>query len=364
MVARQTDPPEVPGTDPLPDDLPVAAITVDPAGDRIIQANAAAGLLVGTSPESLLVPPLSSTLTGDNGDAEITVGDRTVAVSVIGPDGWRDADGPVTLVLLDRLQLTLAAIDDDRLRDECQELRQQLAQARTRQERLVSVWAHELKTPLTIVQSYLEILTGDLDEGLSEEQLSFLTITKDSVLRLRRLVLDLVDLLALRSGHLSIETATVDVARLLDDITDEMQPLADEAEVELVHERPAIRVAIRADEDRVRQIVRNLLDNAFKFTPPGGRVTVRTRVETSWVTIDVVDNGAGIPADALPKIFEEFVQLPPSGVRRRQRGSGLGLAISQQIAVAHGGAIEVESEVGSGSVFSVRLPREHNVDSS
>ena len=364
MVARHPDPTAAPVSGRRLDDLPVAAIVVDPANDRVVEANAAAGALIGGSPDNLVVPPLSTILVGDDPGAELRIGDRTLPVSIVGPDGWRSSDKPVTLVLLDRLQLTLAVIDDDRLRDECRDLRRQLAEARTRQEKLVSVWAHELKTPLTIVQSYLEILTGDLDDGLSEEQLSFLTITKDSVLRLRRLVLDLVDLLALRSGHLSIEATIVDVARLLDDITDEMRPLAADAEVQLIHERPAIRVAIRADEDRVRQVVRNLLDNAFKFTQPGGRVTVRTRVDQNSVTIDVVDNGAGIPADALPRIFDEFVQLPPSGIRRRRRGSGLGLAISQQIAAAHGGAIEVESDLGKGSIFSLRLPREHNVDNS
>ena len=118
--------------------------------------------------------------------------------------------------------------------------------------------------------------------------------------------------------------------------------------------------AIHADGDRVGQILRNLIDNAFKFTPRGGRVTIRTRVERDWVIIDVVDDGLGIhPAD-VDRIFEEFVQLKHPGARRKHRGSGLGLAISQRIAEAHGGAIELESTVDEGSVFSVRLPREHD----
>jgi signal transduction histidine kinase len=238
-------------------------------------------------------------------------------------------------------------------------MRRELDTLRSGQERLVSVWAHELKTPLTVVQSYLEILTSDLDDGLSEEQLSFLQITKQSVMRLRRLVLDLVDLIGFRSGHLSIEPATVDVAELLETVTGELAPLASSAGIELVHERPAVRLAIRADGDRVGQILRNLLDNAMKFTAEGGRVTVRTRVEREWVTIDVEDTGVGIPPGDLERIFEEFVQLEREAPRRRQRGSGIGLAISRRIAEAHGGTIEVASAPGKGSVFSVRLPREH-----
>ncbi len=337
------------------DDVPVPILVVDVGADAIVSANAAAAALVPCSPYDLMVLPLSRTLVGGETRGELRIGDRTIPVRILGPAGWRSAEGRTTLVLLDLLELAMEAMDESELKTECANLRQELDESRTRQERLVSVWAHELKTPLTVVQSYLEILTTDLDEGLSHEQLSFLNITKESVAKLRRLVLDLVDLIGFRSGHLNVETSTVDVAGLLDEVIDEMQPLAQAAEVELVHERPAVRVAIRADADRVRQILSNLIDNSFKFTPPGGRIIVRTRVEREWVIIDVVDNGVGIhPAD-MDRIFEEFVQLKHQGVRRRQRGSGLGLAISRRIAEAHGGAIEVESKVDEGSVFSVRL---------
>ncbi len=359
MVTRQDPPDFAAGADLAMDDVPVPILVVDVGADAIVAANAAAAAMVPCSPHDLMVLPLSRTLAGGEDQAELRVGDRTIPVRVLGPAGWRDTDGPTTIVLLDRLQIAIEAMDESELKTEVANLRQELEESRTRQERLVSVWAHELKTPLTVVQSYLEILTNDLDDGLSDEQLSFLNITRESVLKLRRLVLDLVDLIGFRSGHLSVETATVDVAGLLDEVMDEMQPLAQIADVDLVHERPAVRVAICADADRVRQILRNLIDNAFKFTPPGGRITVRTRVEREWVIVDIVDTGVGIhPAD-LGRIFEEFVQLKHQGARRRRQGSGLGLAISQRIAEAHGGAIEVESMLDEGSVFSVRLPREH-----
>jgi signal transduction histidine kinase len=360
MVTRRTDPELRSDADRHLDDVPVPILVVDVSDDRILDANESAAALVPCSPQDLVVLPLHRALVGDDARAELKVGDRVVPVKILGRPGWRDSEGPSTLVLLDRLELAMAAMDEGELRDETAHLRRQLEEFRRGQERLVSVWAHELKTPLTVIQSYLEILTTDLDEGLSDEQLSFLKITKDSVLRLRRLVLDLVDLIGFRSGHLSVDTVTVDVAGLLDEVITEMRPLARDAALELVHERPAVRVAIRADADRVSQILRNLIDNAFKFTLPGGRITVRTRVERDWVIIDVVDNGVGIhPAD-MDRIFEEFVQLKRDVGRRRQQGSGLGLAISQRIAQAHGGAIEVVSELNKGSVFSVRLPREHD----
>ncbi len=361
MVTRQEDSTHAGDVGYSIDDAMVPILVVDAGEDRIVGANSAAAALIPCSPYDLMVLPLSRTLVGGEEEAELRVGDRTIPVRVLGPAGWPDREGHSTLVLLDRLQLAMDAMDEGELKTQCDVLKQELDESRTRQERLVSVWAHELKTPLTVVQSYLEILTTDLDDGLSDEQLSFLNITKESVFKLRRLVLDLVDLIGFRSGHLSVETSAVDVARLLDEVMVEMQPLAGAAEIELIHERLAVRVAIQADADRVRQILRNLIDNAFKFTPPGGQITVRTRVERDWVIIDVVDTGVGIhPSDA-DRIFEEFVQLKRKTARRRQqRGSGLGLAISQRIAEAHGGAIEVESQLDQGSVFSIRLPREHD----
>ena len=359
MVTRQSDPAFVRDADRVLDDVPVPILVVDVGEDRIVDANESAAALVPCSPQDLMVLSLGRTLAGDDDRAELRVGDRAVPVRILSRPGWRESNGRATLVLLDRLQLATDAMEEGELRTEIICLRQRLEEFRRGQERLVSVWAHELKTPLTVVQSYLEILTTDLDEGLSDEQLSFLKITKESVFRLRRLVLDLVDLIGFRSGHLSVDTATVDVARLLDKVIDEMQPLAQTADLELIHERPAVRVAICADADRVSQILRNLIDNAFKFTPPKGRVTVRSRVERDWVIIDIVDNGVGVHPSDVDRIFEEFVQLKRDSGRRRQQGTGLGLAISRRIAEAHGGAIEVESELDGGSVFSVRLPREH-----
>ena len=360
MVARR-DEPALAETGTTYDQVPVPVLVVDLGADRIVEANPAAAALVSCQPIDLTILPFSRAVIGDGDRAKLKIGDRSAPVRLIGPEGWRESTEPVVIVLLDELDLALAVLDEGELKAECDELRRELEEARTRQDRLVSVWAHELKTPLTVIQSYLEILTGDLDDGLSDEQLSFLNITKKSVHRLRRLVLDLVDLIGFRSGHLSVETAPVDVAELLDEILSEMEPLAQSANLELVHERPAIRVAVRADADRLRQVLRNLLDNAFKFTPAGGRITVRTRVERDWVIIDVVDTGLGIRPSDIDRIFVEFVQLKRRGARRKQRGSGLGLAISQRIAEAHGGAIEVESSLDEGSVFSLRLPREHEV---
>lgn len=360
MVARRPDPD--PGPKPTEHDglgvVPVATLVVDPAADDVVYANPAAAALLTCTTADIEAQPLSRVLSGSGPQCLFRIGDRSVPVFVIGDADWRDAPGPTTVALLDRFQLATMALDDTDLKTHCAQTKRDLDAFREGQNRFVSVWAHELKTPLTVIQSYLEILTGDLNEGLSNEQLSFLKITQESVTRLRRLVLDVVDVVGFSSGHLSVETAAVDVDDLLTECFDALQPLAAESGIALIHERPAVRVLIRADADRVAQILRNLIDNAIKFSPPEGRITVRTRVEPDWVKVEVQDTGAGILPEDLDRIFEEFIQVQHRGFRR-QPGSGLGLSISKRIAEAHGGTIEVESTVGEGSTFALKLPREY-----
>ncbi|HSN54118.1 MAG TPA: histidine kinase dimerization/phospho-acceptor domain-containing protein, partial [Candidatus Sulfomarinibacteraceae bacterium] len=177
MVARRTEPTDG-GIAEVPlDDLPVAVILVDAAADRILRANAAAARLVACTSADLEATPLSRALVGEDAGAELRIGDRAAPVVVVRPERRGDRDGAACLVLLDRLGLTLATMGPGELRELADTMRRELDTLRSGQERLVSVWAHELKTPLTVVQSYLEILTNDLDDGLSEEQLSFLQIT-------------------------------------------------------------------------------------------------------------------------------------------------------------------------------------------
>lgn len=245
------------------------------------------------------------------------------------------------------LEQTLADLERSQLR---------LAEVESTRHRFVSASAHELKTPITVARSYLEIILNDLREGLTEEQLSFVRIAHESVLRLRRLVGDLVDLAALDSGRIQLDIGRVAVDPLLDVVLDEQRTLAERAGIALARGPGQPGLALRASADRVEQVLRNLIDNALKFTPSGGTVTVLATSHDDSIALAVRDTGIGIAADAVGTIFGEFVQADSPGDMKR-RGAGLGLAIARRIARALGGRITVESQPGTGSSFTIWLPR-------
>jgi len=219
----------------------------------------------------------------------------------------------------------------------------------------LSASAHELKTPLTVLQVYLETLLGDLSEGLSDEQIEFLRICHESMLRLRNLVMDLVDLAALERGELRFNLERVEVAPVLYAVRDEMEPLARHAQVTVEVRCPERIPAARADTDRVEQVLRNLVDNAFKHTQIGGTVAISAEQVDDRVAMTVEDNGTGIPAEKLDSIFTEYV-TSVGGTDRNHHGTGLGLSVCRRIIDRLGGEITVESSEGKGSKFTVLLP--------
>jgi signal transduction histidine kinase len=243
-----------------------------------------------------------------------------------------------------------------RQQEEILALRRQLEQAASSRATFLSASAHELKTPLSVIQSYLETLLYDLSQGMSAEQLSFLRITFEAVLRLRRLVIDLVDLAALESGALHLDIARVEVRQVLSAVHADMLPIARRTGVQLEVAPGDALPPVRGDRERVEQVLRNLVDNAVKYTPAGGQVLVHGHPEPDTVALVVEDTGAGIPNEQLATIFDEFVRLRPAPARD-VRGSGLGLPICRRVVRALGGRITVESTEGQGSVFIVHLPR-------
>jgi signal transduction histidine kinase len=250
-----------------------------------------------------------------------------------------------------RLQATV-----ERQSEELERLRRKVDELTDRRTLFLAASAHELKTPLTILQIYLETLIGDVSDGMTGEQLEFLRITHESLLRLRRQVLNLVDLGALESGDLDLEFERIDLKPLLREVVDEMGPLARHSGVDLELHIPDGLPDARADATRMKQVVRNLVDNAIKYTPADGRVLVRAIADGHSVVVTVEDTGIGIPEDQYENIFQEYVRLDgnePDG----DAGSGLGLAVCRRLATALGGRISVTSEVGEGTTFAVRLPQ-------
>ncbi|GAB4373620.1 MAG: ATP-binding protein [Elainellaceae cyanobacterium] len=247
-----------------------------------------------------------------------------------------------------------------RVAERTQELQDvmQSAQAanRAKSEFLAAV-SHELRTPLTCIIGMSATLQRWTNEVLSERQRHFLQTIHDSGEYLLALINDILDLSQVEAGKLLLNISEFSLSRLSQQAlkTFEGQASLSEVALELDLRVAPQRDRFVADPRRVQQILYNLLDNAIKFTPAGGQVTLRVFSEENIAVFQVKDCGIGIPEDQLPLLFQKFRQLN-AGYQRQYRGTGLGLALTEQLVELHGGWITVESTVGVGSVFTVRLP--------
>jgi signal transduction histidine kinase len=213
--------------------------------------------------------------------------------------------------------------------------------------------SHELRSPITSVREAAHLLADGVPGPLTPKQARMVDIIRRSTDRLLRLVNQILDVSRLRAGVLPLERVPLDLDWLVGRAIDELRPQADEARVTLVRERIGTRFMVTGDEDRLVQVVVNLLANAVRFTPVGGRVTIRLVDAGPECEIQVEDTGVGIPAAELPHVFESYRQA-----HRGQGGTGLGLAIVRGLVHAHGGRVTAESHEGKGSRFTVLLPRD------
>jgi two-component system phosphate regulon sensor histidine kinase PhoR len=215
--------------------------------------------------------------------------------------------------------------------------------------------SHELRTPLTAIHGYLEtLLGGALEEP--EHARKFLEIVFRHTERLGRLINDLTDLSNIELGKVALRLEPVPLADVVDSVVAIIAPRAASGGVALAAEVPAALPPVRADHDRLVQILINLVDNAVKYTPSGGAVRISARVRgEALVEIAVEDTGVGIPRADLPRITERFYRVDKAR-SRELGGTGLGLAIVKHLVLAHGGDLSIESELGQGTVVHVTLP--------
>ncbi len=217
--------------------------------------------------------------------------------------------------------------------------------------------AHELRTPLQHIMGFASIL-NDLDEMEGETFHRFLSHIIDESKRLARLVDDLADLSHMDNGRFSISKAPTDINDTVNSVVERLEPSAEGAGVAVRLSEPCPAITVLTDRMRVEQVLLNLAENALKFTQAGGAVTISCRATDTSLTFSVSDNGPGMPQSALERIFERYYQIPGTRSRSSRRGMGLGLYITRQIVHALGGTIWVDSELGHGSTFSFRIPRE------
>lgn len=214
--------------------------------------------------------------------------------------------------------------------------------------------SHELKTPLTSIQGFAQALLDDT-AGTPEARQQAAQIIYDESARMYRMVLDLLDLARLDSGMMQMKREALDVPTLLRSVVEKFAPQARAAGVEVVLQVEDLPPC-PGDGDRLGQVFSNLLDNALKFTPANGRVSIIAQKTPDGVEIQFTDNGPGIAEEQVEHIFDRFYQADPARARDGRHGAGLGLSIAREIVHAHGGKIKVRSAPGQGSTFIVTLP--------
>jgi two-component system sensor histidine kinase BaeS len=241
------------------------------------------------------------------------------------------------------------------------EMAEELEQEESRREQLdrlkdefVLTASHELRSPLTSVQGFAELLMLERD-SLTPRQAETVEVILDNCRHLVRLLNDLLDLARSDAGRLSIRPQPTEVAPLVADVVRTMRAQTEAGGQTLSEAADPGLPRINVEPDRVRQILVNLLTNAHEYSPAGASIVVSARAVGAEVEISVSDNGPGIPEDQLGRIFERFTR-GDAGLTQRVGGTGLGLAISKSLAEAHGGSIVAESTVGQGSTFRLRLP--------
>jgi len=269
----------------------------------------------------------------------------TIALVATQPGRYSQADLPFVEELASRAAL---AIDNARLyaaEHEAVRLR----------DTFFSVAAHELKTPLTSLlgQAQLVLRRGERAGSLAERDRQAIQVVVNQAARLNRMILAMLDSTRLEQGRLSIERAPLDLAALAEQVADELRPSLERHELTVVAENNPYMLL--GDALRLEQVLQNLIGNALKYSPDGGPVEVRLSRDGDHVVLAVSDRGIGIPATAIPQLFQRFFRVS-EGVAGYISGMGIGLYVVKEIVALHGGEVAVESRLGAGSTFTVRLP--------
>lgn len=227
-------------------------------------------------------------------------------------------------------------------------------QGQLERDRFIGTVAHELRNPLAPLWNAVRYLAAARDGPPGQDHA--VDVMQRQLAQLERLVEDLVDLTRVRHGKMSVAYRAVVVQELLAEALENCRDQADRQGVALLHVFPPVAIEAEVDPQRMMQVVTNLLNNAIKFTPPGGKVWLTCTTDQSFFMVQVNDNGKGIDALLLPRIFEIFTQSG-EGDSRRGAGLGIGLAVVKEIVSLHQGTVEVRSEgPGKGSEFIVRIP--------
>jgi len=285
----------------------------------------------------------------------MVAGGRVAGVLVLNFAGARAFTARDRESLQGMAAIAAQALERARLYQEAQAARAEAETANQAKGAFLASMSHELRTPLNAISGYVDLMEMGIRGPVTEAQMQDLARIRRSTRHLLGLINDVLSFARLDAGSLTYDIAEVPLAPLLADAETMVAPQGAARGLRLRIDACAPGVRVRADADKVRQILLNLVGNAVKFTPAGGEVEVTCDAGANAVRVHVRDTGPGIPPDKLGAVFEPFVQLD----RRFSspgEGVGLGLAISRELARAMGGELTVRSEVGAGSVFTLSLP--------
>lgn len=215
--------------------------------------------------------------------------------------------------------------------------------------------SHELRTPLNSIIGFSQLLNVQTFGDLNEKQIGYVANIHKSGKHLLELINDILDISKIESGNMKYEPDKINLLQTMDEVITLVEPISRSKSIEFESSMDIGNFEIYADKTKIKQILLNLLANAIKFTDKNGKVTVCSKIVNDKIDIAVSDTGIGIPAEKLEDIFNPFKQLD-SSYNRKYEGTGLGLSIVKRYVEMHNGDLRVESEVGKGSTFTVRLP--------
>ncbi len=279
---------------------------------------------------------------------------RIVGVLVV----WGREPGTFAQPIVDLLQTlvtqSVLAIQNARLFREIADKSQQLEVASRHKSEFLANMSHELRTPLNSIIGFSEVLGEGMFGEINAKQAEYLRDILESGQHLLSLINDVLDLAKIEAGRMELKLAEFDLPSAIESALILVRERALRRSITLVHAIDERLGTIRADERKVKQVLLNLLSNALKFTPEGGRVDVRADIQGELAEIAVTDTGVGIAAQDQDAVFEEFRQV--GAAAQKAQGTGLGLALSRKFIELHGGKFSVKSELGVGSTFTFTLP--------
>lgn len=290
----------------------------------------------------------------------LIVREETIGVLVI---GIREAETETTLdqkAFVDRMGGVVGiALDNSLLYQSIQDANERLKQLDKLKDEFVSLASHELRTPMTIIKSYLWLFMDKKKGQLSDKERGYLERAYESTQRLINLVNDMLNVSRIESGRLTLAMKDIQIAELIDKVVSELVPRAAQLGLKLSFTKPGIIVVpVKADPERIEQVLINLIGNSLKFTPPGGSILVSLAPREKDILIKVADNGRGMTPEVKAKLFQKFATTGSSYLHKQDaQGTGLGLYLSKSLIEMHGGKMWAESEgENKGSRFSFTLP--------